>query len=439
MTCEENRKEIEFHPASEIFPLMDSTQIEALAANIRSDGLLEPIVRHPDGRILDGRNRYRSCLAAGVEPRFETWKDDGEPYKYVWSANAARRHLNSSQKAVIALEILPFLEKEARKRQAHGMTGPGRKHKEIFPEASTGQARNHAAALVGTNPRYISDVKAIRDEAPDLLEEIRSGPKSISQAKRELRRRRTVERERNAARSGKASRHWSLTSDPRVIQCDVLITDPPYGLLDETWEPQSLKAFTQDWAGRWASCGADLIVIFWSQEYLFPGQNWFDGSLADHYKLQHLLIWVYRNNVKPHGLLGFKRSWEPIFVYRRLDSGKRISISGVQWGKEQHNLDCHIAAVPQSNYGGENLKQHPAQKPVGVLRWLVGLTTRPGEFVVDPFCGSGTTGIAATQLGRRFLGIETNTDYLELAGRRIAAYGGANQASRANGREIEGE
>jgi len=79
--------------------------------------------------------------------------------------------------------------------------------------------------------------------------------------------------------------------------------------------------------------------------------------------------------------------------------------------------------VPQSNFNGAEMKQHPAQKPISVMRWLVNAVTRAGELVCDPFVGSGTTGIAALQLGRRFHGIENNAEYLAVAKGRIATYG----------------
>lgn len=63
---------------------------------------------------------------------------------------------------------------------------------------------------------------------------------------------------------------------------------------------------------------------------------------------------------------------------------------------------------------------HPTVKPLGLMRWLVALVTPPGGLVVDPFCGSGTTGIAAALENRRFLGIEAQDDYVQIARARIA-------------------
>ncbi len=81
----------------------------------------------------------------------------------------------------------------------------------------------------------------------------------------------------------------------------------------------------------------------------------------------------------------------------------------------------------QTNGSGETMgpskpqaNTHPTVKPVALMRWLVRLVTPPGGLVVDPFTGSGTTGIACVLEGFRFLGIEQDVEYAEIAERRIA-------------------
>jgi len=63
--------------------------------------------------------------------------------------------------------------------------------------------------------------------------------------------------------------------------------------------------------------------------------------------------------------------------------------------------------------------RHPTQKPLALLLRLVEATTIPGDYILDPFCGSGTTGVAAKMLGRNFSGIEIDKTYAEVAARRI--------------------
>jgi len=219
------------------------------------------------------------------------------------------------------------------------------------------------------------------------------------------------------------SPHWVITESQEVVPCAALITDPPYGVLDGVnWEPTDLEAFTREWASSWNACQADSILIFWSQRYLWEGRRWFDESLIG-YQFQQLLIWHYPNGVKPKGSDGFKETYDPIFFYRKVGTGREIQIPTADWNQGLNRFDCHVAAVPQGNYKGDNFKQHTSQKPLSALRWLVAATTKPGELVADPFCGSGTTGIAASQLGRQFLGVVNRPEDLALSLERLSLYG----------------
>jgi DNA modification methylase len=165
-----------------------------------------------------------------------------------------------------------------------------------------------------------------------------------------------------------------------------------------------------------------LIALFWSQEKLWQGRLWFDESLAG-YKFQQLLVWHANNVWSPKSKMRFKESWEPIFLYRRHGCSRQVLPNGKPWGEGLHNLDCFVAPVPEGNYSGEDLKQYPCQKPVAVMRWLIHALSEPGEMVCSPFCGVAPCGIAATQLGRRYHGIESSAKYRKIAERRIAAYG----------------
>ena len=62
--------------------------------------------------------------------------------------------------------------------------------------------------------------------------------------------------------------------------------------------------------------------------------------------------------------------------------------------------------------------KHPTQKPLSVVSRAILASTRPGERILDPFCGSSTTGIAAAILGREYIGVDTEPEYLELSKRR---------------------
>jgi site-specific DNA-methyltransferase (adenine-specific) len=76
------------------------------------------------------------------------------------------------------------------------------------------------------------------------------------------------------------------------------------------------------------------------------------------------------------------------------------------------------ASSAERHYAGKN--KHPTVKPVDLMRWLCKLVTPPGGLILDPFCGSGSTGVAALAEGFHFIGLELDPEHVEMARRRIA-------------------
>jgi ParB family chromosome partitioning protein len=93
----------DIHPLAELFPRMSGDEYAALKEDIKTHGLLEPIWLY-QGKVLDGRHRYLACLDVGVEPRFRQY-EGGDPVGFVVSLNLKRRHLNESQRAMVAASL----------------------------------------------------------------------------------------------------------------------------------------------------------------------------------------------------------------------------------------------------------------------------------------------------------------------------------------------
>lgn len=175
---------LEFHPAANLFPMLTGDEYEQLKADIAANGQLEPIWIHPDGRILDGRNRYMACCDLGIEPKVRQWNGGGSAVGFVVSLNIHRRHLTASQLAIIANEALPMYEAEAKARML--ATQNNQAAREIVPQQVNGKAVDQAAKDFGTNGRYVQDAKVIQTVAPDLAAAVKSGDMTIPQAKREI-------------------------------------------------------------------------------------------------------------------------------------------------------------------------------------------------------------------------------------------------------------
>jgi hypothetical protein len=176
-----------FHPIAEIFPLLEGPQFHELVTDIRQHGLREAIVLHSDGRILDGRNRYRACLAAGVEPAFRTWDGQGSLIAFVVSLNLHRRHLSESQRGLVAARLREQYQAEAKERQReHGGTAPGRSAAvpANLPEVTgPGEWRERAAEDFGVSARTVQSAATVVEQgAPALVQAVERGEVAVSTA-----------------------------------------------------------------------------------------------------------------------------------------------------------------------------------------------------------------------------------------------------------------
>jgi N6-adenosine-specific RNA methylase IME4 len=205
--------ELAFHPVADIFPMMTSEEHTRLVDDIRANGQQEPIWLHPDGRIVDGRNRYRACAEAGVEPRTRTWGGRGSLVEFVVSLNLHRRHLTASQRAMVALSVEAHLAEEAKERQREAarrtnairIPAASPTLVEIVPQApsrpnslpsqldptpaerSEQKAREQAGRVVGVSGRYVQDAKRIAERAPEVAEKVRAGELTLPEAKKTIR------------------------------------------------------------------------------------------------------------------------------------------------------------------------------------------------------------------------------------------------------------
>ncbi|MFW9972964.1 MAG: ParB N-terminal domain-containing protein [Candidatus Odinarchaeota archaeon] len=104
-----------FHELSSIFPLMEGEEFDDLVEDIKEHGLLEPIVLY-DGKILDGRNRYRACQKLKMPLKIRNLPADITPLDFVISENIKRRHLTIAQRSEVGLLLLEEEEKVAQER-----------------------------------------------------------------------------------------------------------------------------------------------------------------------------------------------------------------------------------------------------------------------------------------------------------------------------------
>lgn len=185
---------------------------------------------------------------------------------------------------------------------------------------------------------------------------------------------------------------------PGLPGLDALVTDPPYGIGEAKGKNKSRSVL---------AASKDYGTDAWDDQ---PAPDW-------------LML-----------LLREKTRWQIIF------GGNYYSLPPsscwLVWDKENGEndfADCELAwtnlkkAARLKRWmwhgmlraGGETRGDHPTQKPIKVMEWAITLLPEPSETILDPFMGSGTTGVACANLGRSFVGIESHRSHFDAACRRI--------------------
>ena len=181
---------------------------------------------------------------------------------------------------------------------------------------------------------------------------------------------------------------------------DAVITDPPYGINFDTDYRRFTGGVSKQRFAYPAVANDDrpfdpapflglaaTVVMFGANNYSdrLPRGTW--------------LVWDKRQGQKPlmtsDGEVAWCNRGHGVYIYNHVWDG---FLRGPEQGQK---------------------RVHPTQKPIALMAWILEKYTNPGDLILDPFCGSGTTGVACVQTGRRFIGIELDAGYADIARARI--------------------
>ena len=189
---------------------------------------------------------------------------------------------------------------------------------------------------------------------------------------------------------------------PTLPRVDAVITDPPYGI---GYQPQNWK--------RWSGAAQDWAQIVGDNEKFDPspwlefrytilwGANYYSERLPN----GHWLVWDKRCHERGDKMFG---------------AAIELAWSSVGSGPPKIKRILHGVVInADSEFGNNSERTHPTQKPVALMGWCIEQFPHECAAILDPFMGSGTTGVACAQLGRRFIGIEICEKYFDIACERI--------------------
>lgn len=210
--------ENKIHPFAKLFPELPKEDLEKLAEDIKENGQRLPIIRWK-GQIIDGRNRLLACEMAKVEPiikdKDDAFESDADVADFICSMNLNRRHLNASERAVIALALAeerkkaeeepeeddpneadPDLPNEADQPAPESETGkPPKASKPKKPKEPKDDKEKkekqkeivkNAAKEAGVSESYVYKAGKVKEEDPQKFEEVKKGEKTVSAAFQEV-------------------------------------------------------------------------------------------------------------------------------------------------------------------------------------------------------------------------------------------------------------
>lgn len=413
-----------YHDLANIFPMMSPDEALALRSDITQNGLIEKIILL-DGKILDGRNRYEACLAVGVCPKFETFDGDN-PLDFVISKNLQRRHLTTSQRACIALEVVKNVSAKA---EANGKQG-----RSLSVNDCGIDSNQVAATALGVGRTTVATAKFIEENDPSLIPKILNGDLTISKANKQV---------RLAQREKPPVPRLVLGLTPTLIcgdiltapiepeSVDIIITSPPYNLGGsneewpmggdgrETWmggvdyditDDDRPEATYQVWQ---ISC---LKAIYNAAK---PG-----ASLFYNHKVRH------RNGQIIHPMDWLRLPDNPWTIRQEIIWNRTSTHNhtpSLFWQIDERiywMVKGDTPTLPNRPIGFPSVIElfgpvantwHPAPFTPELPTTLLKAIGFDGCVVLDPFAGSCATGVAATNLGYKSIMVDISESYLKQA------------------------
>jgi DNA modification methylase len=457
-------QQLKLHPEAHRVPPLIGDQAAEFLADIRQRGIRVPIEVIPGGVIVDGRSRWLAAKRLGIArvPIVLAPLNGDSPVVYMLRAATKRRHLTDDQRACLAREEMEYLAQMNRQDRARrgglaGGRGRAKSQDSLAADASAklsrdraNASRTRAATTYGVSERKIRCAQRLRSLAPQLYERVKSGTQRLAVAKRQAERdakRREQHAKARQTRSANRQDTWEIRQGDCVAELAklppasirLIFADPPYN--------QGVNYGDGSRADR----RADGDYLAWCREWMRLSVRLLtdDGSLwvmisdeyADHFGILLREVGLFRRSwIKWYETFGvnctnnFNRCSRHIFYCvknpRRFvfntDAITRPSDRAAKYGDKRSapggklwdNVWCIPRLVENSK---ERLPDFPTQLPLALVRPIVLCASDPGDLVLDPFCGSGTTGVAAVENRRQFVGIEQNPRFARAGQQRIVS------------------
>lgn len=441
----------------------DAGKVSELASSIAEIGLINAITISPAGDLIAGLHRLEACRSLGYKRIEVSMLDIGPLLQELAEIdeNLIRNNLSALQEGLQLARrktIYEELHPETKAGVAGGKARQGSAKDTVsFAEdtaAKTGKDKRTVSRkvqvgnaladiaddLIGTPIEDSQkDLIALSTMTPDVrdqvVDKIVSGAAlTVSDAAKQVRADTRADNPPPILPDACTIEHADSIAHLVDNSIAAIVTDPPYGIShysgitkvgdqlvtadfdgDDAWDSVDPAAFLDtmyEWIEEWERVlkpGGSVIAF---TDRALVSHMW-DAMKRVDLRPKQIITWV-KANPSPAGLARKNLISATEYMVWAVKPGAPYVFNEVD-GWNRHNV------ITSPIIGGHEKVDHPTQKPISVLSKLIALTSNPGDLILDPFAGSGSTGDAALRLGRRAHLIEQDINYVRLAQARIAA------------------
>ncbi|MDL2254337.1 ParB N-terminal domain-containing protein [Ruminococcaceae bacterium OttesenSCG-928-I18] len=400
----------------QVMPDLSPEEYEELKADIAARGVMVPIEFDEQGNVLDGHHRLKICADLGLKdyPKvIRAGMTEDDKRLHARKLNCARRHLNAEQKReLIRQQLSETPEKSDRQIAAGlGVSHPtvGAVRNEMVEAGNVEKFTTSIDTMGREQPRQRKPVsvfnptrreeKAIQD--PDVVDRLATGQtSSVLSASKQVNREAKAERKAYEAPTQMPDNCQVFVGDIRDglpsipdESVDFIITDPPYPR-----EYVPLYGDLSRLAERVLNPGGSLIVMT-GQSYLPDVMTELGREMTYHWCMAYMTpggqspqLWHKRTNT----------FWKPVLWFTKGEYGGDM-----------------VGDVLKSPPNNNDKLFHEWGQSLGGMQDIVERFTYPGDLILDPFLGGGTTGVAAVLKAREFIGADANEECVATSKARI--------------------
>jgi len=393
---------------------VDDTFVES----VREKGVLEPLVVTDGKKIISGHRRWLAAQAADVDSvpiRKSSFDSDLAEREALVEFNR-QREKTPGQIVNEFEEMLAIERKRGKEKMSEGGSNEGSQNSEKHDSWQRAAERTEVSRDTLSKGKKVKD-KAESDDEPDEVQEVaerewqklqdgktsfHTASKNIEQVEAEAQ----VENQRQTGkkpdapviRNTNAVELLEQTSD-----ADLLLTDPPYttdvddiGAFARSWLPSALETIGDD--------GLGFIFVGAYTDELHTYLTVLDECSVR--ERAQVLVWTYKNTLGQTPNHEYKRNWQAV-LFIQSDPPTEINspLTSEQWGVQE-------ITAPDGRHGG---RHHKWQKPTEIVERFIRHTTDEGDVVLDPFVGTGTTALVASDLNREAVAGDNSSGMLDIA------------------------